>query len=328
MPLMKDSTKAMWKTQGEGARGILRVFNMIHGYLYYTIYDHYVMAASTILRWLGTEHPDWALTRGFYTYVMDRYHCKVMIPEHAKKLPVAEDITVPMEIAKKVAPFERAQKIIIKNYDKLAFVDCPCRLEKAAMGKDPCQPINTCLFFGDMGVDFVTTHMPRMNARRVTPEEAIAQLQQNYEKGYALSIWYKDATGYRAGVLCSCCSCCCFGTEVERMARRIPGLRDLKITAPSGYSVVTDPAKCNLDGACTACPYEAREIVTKADGKKELKYHYDLCMGCGACISKCPSGAISLKRDPDKGVPFDIDAIREEMEGKKVVAAAVAPRAQ
>ena len=63
MALIKESTKAMWKTQGEGARGILRVFNMIHGYLYYTIYDHYVIAASTILRWLANKHPNWSLTR-------------------------------------------------------------------------------------------------------------------------------------------------------------------------------------------------------------------------------------------------------------------------
>jgi Pyruvate/2-oxoacid:ferredoxin oxidoreductase delta subunit len=323
MPIIKESTKKMWKTQGEGATYILRAFNMLHGYLYYTIYDHYVMAASTILRWLA-RHPNWAITPKFYQYIMDRYHCKTLTFENLKKIPVAEDITVPLEIAKKVAPFKYAQKVIIKNWDKLAFVDCPCRLEKAALGKEPCQPINTCLFFGDMGVEFVTEHMPRMNARRVSSEEALAQLQSNYEKGYAFTMWYKDATGYRAGVLCSCCSCCCFGTEVERMARKIPGLSDLKITAPSGFSVVTDTDKCNLDGACTACPYEAREIIQTANGK-ELIYHYELCMGCGQCVSKCPEDAIQLVRDEKKGVPFDIDAMQEQVKGKKAVPVAAAP---
>ncbi|MFC1856928.1 hypothetical protein ACFL9U_02745 [Thermodesulfobacteriota bacterium] len=125
MGIVKESTKNFWAVQGEGASGILRIFNMIHGYLYYTIYDHYVMGASTILRWLA-KHPDWQLTKKFYTYVLDRYHCKAMIPEDAKKfIEVNEDVTIPLELAKKVSPFKLSQKIILKNYDHLAFVDCP-----------------------------------------------------------------------------------------------------------------------------------------------------------------------------------------------------------
>ncbi len=319
MALVKQSTRNFWKMHGENAKGILRVFNMIHGYLYYTIYDHYVIGASTILRWLA-RHPRWSLTPKFYNYVMQRYHCKVMVPQDVEKLlKIDQDITVPQEVAKKVVPFELANKIILKNYDQLAFVDCPCRLEKAALGRDPCQPINTCLFFGKIGVDFVTEHMPRMNARRVTQEEALAQIRANQEKGYAFAIWSKDATGYRSGVLCSCCSCCCFGTEVERMARKIPGLGPLNITAPSGYSVVTDMSKCKADGACTSCPYLAREIVQTAEGKK-LVYHYDLCMGCGACIQRCPHGAISLVRDENKGVPFDVEAFARMGKAQEAVA--------
>jgi len=311
MALVKESTKKFWQMQGEGAKGLLRVFNMIHGYLYYTIYDHYVMGASTILRWLG-KHPDWSITPKTYKYLMERYHCKVMAPQEFEKLlKLDQDITVPQEIAKKVVPFPVANKIIMKNFDQLALVDCPCRLEKAALGRTPCQPINTCLFFGKIGVDFVTTHMPRMHARRVTQEEALAQIRSNVEKGYGLTIWSKDATGYRSGVLCSCCSCCCFGTEVERMARKIPGLGPINITAPSGYSVVTDMSKCKADGACTACPYEAREILQTPEGKK-LVYHYDLCMGCGACVHKCPHGAITLVRDEKKGIPFDVEELRKQ----------------
>ena len=57
---------------------------------------------------------------------MDRYHCKAMIPEDVKKfIEVNEDVTIPLEMAKKVSPFKLAQKIIMKNYDHLAFVDCP-----------------------------------------------------------------------------------------------------------------------------------------------------------------------------------------------------------
>jgi NAD-dependent dihydropyrimidine dehydrogenase PreA subunit len=30
------------------------------------------------------------------------------------------------------------------------------------------------------------------------------------------------------------------------------------------------------------------------------------CMGCGACIGKCPQEALSLVRDPSRGEPLEI----------------------
>jgi Pyruvate/2-oxoacid:ferredoxin oxidoreductase delta subunit len=99
------------------------------------------------------------------------------------------------------------------------------------------------------------------------------------------------------------------------MARKIPGLRDLKITAPSGYSVQTDMSKCTAHGACTACPYLAREIVTAPDGGRKLVFHYENCMGCGACVVKCPERAITLVRDPKKGIPLDMEDLIQEVKG-------------
>jgi len=187
------------------------------------------------------------------------------------------------------------------------------------MGRDPCQPINTCLFFGKTGLDFVTTHTPCMHARRVTQGKALTQLRANQEKGYAFAIWLKDPSGYRSEVLCSYCSCCCFGTEVERMACKIPGLWPLNMPAPCEYSVVTDMSKCKVDGACTACPHQAGEIVQTAEGKT-LVYHYDLRRGCGACIQRCPHGAISLVRDEKKDVPFDLEAFARTGKAQQAVA--------
>jgi heterodisulfide reductase subunit A-like polyferredoxin len=30
------------------------------------------------------------------------------------------------------------------------------------------------------------------------------------------------------------------------------------------------------------------------------------CMGCGVCVAHCPQGAISLLRDPARGIPLEI----------------------
>ncbi len=37
----------------------------------------------------------------------------------------------------------------------------------------------------------------------------------------------------------------------------------------------------------------------------------ELCMGCGVCVSKCPQEALSLRREPSKGVPLEIHALME-----------------
>jgi Pyruvate/2-oxoacid:ferredoxin oxidoreductase delta subunit len=36
---------------------------------------------------------------------------------------------------------------------------------------------------------------------------------------------------------------------------------------------------------------------------------YELCMGCGICVSKCPQEAIQLVLDPTKGVPLEVSAL-------------------
>ncbi|MGD1158598.1 MAG: 4Fe-4S binding protein [Terriglobia bacterium] len=30
------------------------------------------------------------------------------------------------------------------------------------------------------------------------------------------------------------------------------------------------------------------------------------CMGCGVCVDQCPTGALSLARDEQKGIPLDV----------------------
>jgi formate hydrogenlyase subunit 6/NADH:ubiquinone oxidoreductase subunit I len=240
-----------------------------------------------------------------------RYHCKVITYENARKLiALEEDVVLPTEESKKIIPWEIANKIILKHKDQLAIVDCPCRMEKKTAGKKYCEPMNTCIFYGKVGVDFVTTHMPRMNGHRATKEEVLNLLESQHKNGKVFSVWFKDATGYRAGVLCCCCSCCCAAMEVEVLSRK-KGIRGLAMTAPSGYSVAVNTERCKgCDKCAKACQYGAMRMV-ETDGKGKLSYSKELCMGCGVCISLCPNESISLIADPDKGAIFDVDSMVE-----------------
>jgi NAD-dependent dihydropyrimidine dehydrogenase PreA subunit len=281
---------------------------MIHGYVYYTLYDHYIACAIVVARTLSR------LPKIFFkTMIIDffgnRYHCKVITYENARKLiAVEEDIVLPTEESKKIIPWEIANKIILKHRDQLAIVDCPCRVEKKNAGRKHCEPIHTCIFYGRVGVDFVTSHMPRMNGRRATKKEVLNLLELQQKNGTVFTAWFKDATGYRAGVLCCCCSCCCACMEVEFLSRKM-GIKGLAMTAPSGYSVVVGIERCTICGKCAEiCSYNAMTIV-EIDKKKRLHYSKDLCMGCGACISRCPHESLRLAVDPDKGVIFDVDSM-------------------
>ncbi len=221
-----------------------------------------------------------------------------------------KEIVLPTKESKKIIPWNIANKIILKHKEQLAIVDCPCRIEKKTAGKKYCEPLNTCIFYGKVGVDFVTSHMPRMNGHRATKEEVLNLLELQQKNGNVFTVWFKDATGYRAGVLCCCCPCCCAGMEVEILSRKM-GIQGLAMTAPSGYSIAVDIERCKICGKCVEiCPYSAMNIV-EIDGKKGLRYSKDLCMGCCGCISRCPNESILPVVDPDKGVIFDVDSMVE-----------------
>jgi Pyruvate/2-oxoacid:ferredoxin oxidoreductase delta subunit len=309
--MIKKSTQNFWKIQKEGAWGIQRVFNMIHAYMYYTLYDHYVSSALIVVRLLG-KLPKFIYKAVAIDFFAARYHCKVLTYENARKLiALEESVVLPTEESKKIIPWEIANKLIFNHKDHLAILDCPCRLDKKDAGKKYCEPIHTCIFMGQTSVNFVTSHMPRIHGERVSTERVLDLLKEQHQRGMVFTIWFKDATGYRGGVLCACCSCCCAGMEVELLSRK-KGIEGLKLTAPSGYSAVVDMAKCSLCEKCVQiCPYKAMRII-ECDGKKQLKQSIDLCMGCGVCVDCCPDNAISLKVDPDKGEIFDVDVILQQ----------------
>ncbi|MBC2717966.1 MAG: 4Fe-4S binding protein [Desulfobacteraceae bacterium] len=310
--MIKKSTKNFWKMQGEGAWGIQRVLNMIHGYMYYTLYDHYVTAALFVVRILG-KFPKFVYKTVAIDFFAKRYHCKVLTYENAKKLvTVDEEVIMPTETSKKIIPWELANKLIFNHKEHLAIVDCPCRLDKKVTGKEYCEPIHTCVFLGKTGVDFVTSHMPRNHPERATQQQVLSLLEEQQQLGRIFTLWFKDGTGYRGGVLCSCCSCCCGGVEVELLSRS-KGIEGLKITAPSGFSAKVDMEKCDACGTCVyKCPYDALRLI-KVNEKTMLEQITDHCMGCGVCEGVCPNGAISLKVDPGKGKIFDVDEMVKQM---------------
>ena len=77
--------------------------------------------------------------------------------------------------------------------------------------------------------------------------------------------------------------------------------------APSGY-VAEVNEDCNGCGICAedVCHFSA---ITMDEAEPGAVIDFDKCMGCGVCQDVCPVEAISLRREPSKGEPLDIEEL-------------------
>ncbi len=269
-----------------GLKGLLNL-KSVHMYLYGRWTNQYIdVLMNKIYPRLGERGKK---------YWRDRYHGKVLTHEHAKAIiTLNEDI--PRQDLEQIVPFPMARNLILSGPPDVAAYECACRHAR----EESCQPTQVCMVVGQPFVDFVLEHNPQ-SARRLTQSEALDLLQAEYERGHLHSAWFKDVLLDRFYSICNCCKCCCGGVRAM-MEYGNP------IVASSGYVAQVDEVICEACGTCEeVCPFDAVtmdmvSVVSWTD-----------CMGCGVCVGQCPSEAMSLVRDEEKGIPFDVRVIAEEI---------------
>jgi heterodisulfide reductase subunit A-like polyferredoxin len=75
--------------------------------------------------------------------------------------------------------------------------------------------------------------------------------------------------------------------------------------ASSGYVAQVDVYLCAGCGTCAdSCQFAA---ISVDDGFARIDN--SACMGCGVCVAHCPQEAISLRRDPTRGEPLEIQKL-------------------
>jgi Pyruvate/2-oxoacid:ferredoxin oxidoreductase delta subunit len=296
--LVKPSTRAFVR-EARSTPGY-SLYDLIHGYVY--------------ARWpylyigIGTgEHPlsKWyARLAGWFQRLAgprrngnlghedigfaDSYHGKA-VPLHTAEQLVHIHDDLEVHDLEQVIPYRRARSIIMRNPDRIVALECPCR----AARPDPCLPLDVCLIVGDPFASFVREHHPR-RSRWISRDEAVAILRAEDERGHVHHAFFKDAMLDRFYAICNCCECCCGAMQIQRSGT--------PMLTSSGYVSVLDSDLCIGCGDCNPfCQFGALEVTEAVN-----QIVYEKCMGCGVCVSKCAQDALSLVRDPAKGVPLEV----------------------
>lgn len=299
---MKDATKKVSKEFG-----LDNAEETVHLYLYLRYIDHYLSKLGEPLG-LVTRKPESEIPAEVEELVellarkvlkdgisaeTSTYHGKVMPLGHAEDLVmVKEDIE--LTGLEHVIPYKVARDIVIRQPQRIALFDCPCR----SLQENPCEPLDVCMAVGDPIAGFILEH-GAFKAREISSEEAVEVLRREHERGHVHNAFFKDVAGGRFFAICNCCRCCCVGMQAWNRFGS-------PILASSGY-VASVGEGCEACGDCAEmCPFDAVEVDETAvvDAVK--------CMGCGVCEGACQYDAISLVEDPSRSGPLDIKRLVAE----------------
>lgn len=303
---MDEVTRALWDSYSAEDKS-----DFFSAYVYMKYIDHFIyhaLRASGLSPKERTEVPpedidaliESAVQRVAETAISTEtsfYHGKVVKVQDAVKLVTQkDDISVP--VPEQVIPFKVARDIALQNSDSIAVGTCACR----AAAENPClpPPMECCLFIGDPYASFIAEKSPLF--RKCSQEEAVAIIEAAHERGDVQAAYFKKDIGNKFFAICNCCSCCCLGIKMwNALGGAVP------IMASSGYVAVVSE-DCNGCGSCEGC---CRFTALTLDDQVAV-IDADKCMGCGVCEDVCPIGAISLKKDPSKGEPLDLEQLIAE----------------
>ncbi len=84
---------------------------------------------------------------------------------------------------------------------------------------------------------------------------------------------------------------------------------DLVFMVPSGYVAQVDTDICSGCGTCAEL--NNFNCITMDNDENIAVINETNCMGCGGCEGVCPEGALSLRLDPTKGDPLDLEKLKE-----------------
>ncbi|MBW2207167.1 MAG: 4Fe-4S binding protein [Deltaproteobacteria bacterium] len=205
-------------------------------------------------------------------------------PQLMQVIPIEREIPAKHESL----TYEKVSSII-ETGQSFLLNQCICKKEKGLLD-NPCEkPLEVCLAIAPVPGIFKDSKV----GHTISKEEAYEVLQKSEEEGLVHLTWNVESGHY---FICNCCGCCCGVLEgINRLG--IPASKVLN----SYYYAEIDPDECTLCGVCAdeRCQVNA---IEESDGVNQVIQ--ERCIGCGLCISTCPSEAIRLvRKQPEELVP-------------------------
>jgi Pyruvate/2-oxoacid:ferredoxin oxidoreductase delta subunit len=212
-----------------------------------------------------------------------KFYTEEQVKEITDDLENAVTIPVNIDLGAQHRVYDLSEiKEILEKSERYAVSDCGCksRHNNCDSPRDVCLSIN---YYADEVLE-----SGEYGSKEISLEEALDVLGRSHEAGL-VHMSYTMKGDEVPFLICSCCPCCChtLGSLVRN------GLHTKILT--SKYYAQDDPTLCDDCSDCVErCAFQAREMVDRT-----FAYDSSKCFGCGLCVSKCLTGAITLtQRSP------------------------------
>lgn len=194
-----------------------------------------------------------------------------------RTIPVGESIEPHLE----ALPYEQVNELV-KAHDRYAVAPCICRRNARMRGRGCDAPEESCLMFDEWADYYVRDGRGR--------SIELSEVFEILKRADAANLVLQPTNSKDIAAICCCCGCCC---GVLHGLQQHP--KPAEIVASSFISQL-DPELCD---ACWDCLERCQMQALAEDGDR-VSQNSDRCIGCGLCVTTCPSDALTLVRKPDR----------------------------
>lgn len=205
-----------------------------------------------------------------------------------RTIPVEESIEPHLE----ALPYEQVNQLV-ETHERFAVAPCICRRISRMKGDGCSAPEESCLIFGEWAEFYIQGGQ----GRSIEKDEVWDILA----KADAANLVLQPTNSKDVAAICCCCGCCCGSlTSLNRFKKPAR-------LVSSSYFTQLEASLCD---ACWDC-LDRCQMGALSENGECVVLNSDRCIGCGLCVTTCPSEALTLERKMDDVIMPVPDTLEE-----------------